>query len=131
DLRLGARIGDHVRRAGVIAVKPAYVLRIGLAVGVRRAVVRRGRANSGERPGRGQTRGGELDVLEPRRRGLIARQTAEALRRAFARERFLLRARAFALAAPSEMLETRLAHDRVSSNRSAACRARARPGTRG
>src|SRR6202011_182868 len=54
--------------------------------------------------------GCKLDFLEPRRNDLVARQATEPLRRALARKGFFLRARAFALAAPSEMLETRLAH---------------------
>ena len=44
DLLLIARIGDHVRRVAVVADKPAYIIGERFAVGVRRAVIVRGRA---------------------------------------------------------------------------------------
>ena len=44
DLVLGARVGNDVRRAGVVAGEPADVIGKRLAVGVRSAVVVRGRA---------------------------------------------------------------------------------------
>ena len=74
DLGLAARIGDYVGRVRIVAVKPAHVVRIGLAVGVRRAVVGCRRADGGERRGRGEARGCKLDFLEARRRDLFARQ---------------------------------------------------------
>ena len=65
DVGLVARIGDDIGRVGVIAGEAAHVVGIGLAVGVRGAVVALARA---ERP-----RGGGGAMRGARKRDLVER----------------------------------------------------------
>src|SRR5947209_8533894 len=128
ELRLVARIGDDVRRIGVIAGKAAHVVRIRFSVGMRRAIVDVGRAERRERCRRREPERRKCDVPERRRCRAFRRLHAEALRDAGPREGLFLPRRALALATPPEMLEPRPAHVSLATsiNTTAAFRARAR-----
>ena len=111
DVGLVAGEGDDVGRRAVVAEEAADGVGERLAVGVRGALVETGRADRGERRGRGDARRPE-DGLGERRAAAIASKSvdAEALAIAGEEERLLLGVEALALAAPAEMLQALLGH---------------------
>ena len=77
ELALVVREGDHVRRVVEPAAKGAHDVAVGLAVGVRGAVVYAGRADPGERRRRLETGCRQLDVLERDRQLDLLRSESE------------------------------------------------------
>ena len=104
DVVLVARIGDDVGRARVIAREAAREFGIGLAVGMRGAVVVVG-GRERERGGRGDARCGELDVFKARGGRALLQRRAEARFRARQHEGFFFRGQALAFAAPAEVFQ--------------------------
>src|SRR5262249_6412824 len=116
DLILATRIGNNIRRTGVVAGKPAYVIREGLAISVGSAVIARDRAEwqRGRRfePGRCK-----LDVVQRRRFDGSVGRRAEPLFDPAEHEGFFVRRQTFAFPAPTKILQPRLRHDRSPSVR--------------
>ena len=106
QFRFVTRIGDDVGCGCVVACQAAAELGIGLAVGVRDAVVMVAGAER-KRGGRRDARRCERDLFNGRRAHVWLQRCAEARLRPCHHEGFFFRREAFALATPAEMFQPR------------------------
>ena len=127
NLRLGARIGDDVGRAIVLAEHGAHVIGIGFAVSMGGAIVALARAERRERGRRRHARRRQGDLLETRDLDRLEARPAEFLAIAAEHEVALLWRHPFAFAAPAIGFQSGEAHGftslRLSARTHATCTA--------
>jgi hypothetical protein len=104
ELLLVGRMGHHVGWTVEASAEGAHHVAVGLPIGVRRALVRIGPTELGERGWRLQPRGRKLEILEPGRPLDVGRGEAEVLARRGGRGLDLLVRRLLVLEAPAPEL---------------------------
>ena len=114
NLRLVARIGHNVGRTIVIAKHGSDVIRVGLAVGVRGAIVAFGRAKGGERGRRCHARFPQGEIVKARDSDRVEFVSRKFRLVAAEHKLPLLRAHAFAFAPPAVMFQPCASHERSS-----------------